>query len=172
MALLSRRPSVAVTAGKDEELAVLGNGPSLNDTVADHSDFLASRRLLAVNFAANTPLFRQQKPDYYVLAVTHVFYPLGNPAVAALCDAIASADWRMSLMEPVKAAAPDRVAANANVSGERDNLTPVEGGRWLSHALFRAGLGMPRPRNVLIPSLMLAIAAGFKTVYVAGADHS
>ena len=59
VALLSRRPSVAVTAGKDEELVVLGNGPSLNDTVADHSDFLASRRLLAVNFAANTPLFRQ-----------------------------------------------------------------------------------------------------------------
>ena len=52
VALLSRRPSVAVTAGKDEELVVLGNGPSLNDTVADHSDFLASRRLLAVNFAA------------------------------------------------------------------------------------------------------------------------
>lgn len=68
VALLSRRPSVAVTAGKDEELVVLGNGPSLNDTVADHSDFLASRRLLAVNFAANTPLFRQLKPDYYVLA--------------------------------------------------------------------------------------------------------
>ena len=64
VALLSRRPSVAVTAGKDEELVVLGNGPSLNDTVADHSDFLASRRLLAVNFAANTPLFRQLKPDY------------------------------------------------------------------------------------------------------------
>ena len=116
VALLSRRPSVAVTAGKDEELVVLGNGPSLNDTVADHSDFLASRRLLAVNFAANTPLFRQLKPDYYVLADPHFFNPQGNPAVAALWDAIASADWRMTLM--------------------------------------------------------LAIAAGFKTVYVAGADHS
>ena len=32
VALLSRRPSVAVTVGKDEELVVLGNGPSLNDT--------------------------------------------------------------------------------------------------------------------------------------------
>ena len=103
VALLSRRPSVAVTAGKDEELVVLGNGPSLNDTVADHSDFLASRRLLAVNFAANTPLFRQLKPDYYVLADPHFFNPQGNPAVAALWDAIASADWRMTLMVPVKA---------------------------------------------------------------------
>lgn len=172
VALLSRRPSVAVTAGKDEELVVLGNGPSLNDTVADHSDFLASRRLLAVNFAANTPLFRQLKPDYYVLADPHFFNPQGNPAVTALWDAIASADWRMTLMVPVKAAVPDRVASNVNVSVERYNLTPVEGCRWLNHALFRAGLGMPRPRNVLIPSLMLAIAAGFKTVYVAGADHS
>ena len=31
---------------------------------------------------------------------------------------------------------------------------------------------MPRPRNVLIPSIMLAIAAGFKRIYIAGADHS
>ena len=31
---------------------------------------------------------------------------------------------------------------------------------------------MPRPRNVLIPSIMLGIALGFSTIYVAGADHS
>ena len=40
VALLSRHPSVAVTAGKDEELVVLGNGPSLNDTVATIPTFL------------------------------------------------------------------------------------------------------------------------------------
>ena len=31
---------------------------------------------------------------------------------------------------------------------------------------------MPRPRNVLIPSIMLAINSGYRRVYVAGADHS
>ena len=31
---------------------------------------------------------------------------------------------------------------------------------------------MPRPRNVLIPSIMEAIGMGYKKVYIAGADHS
>ena len=172
VALKSRRPSVSVSAGEGDELVVLGNGPSLNETVARHADFLRQRHLLAVNFAANTPLFRQIKPDYYVLADPHFFNPQGNPAVANLWEALAAADWRLRLMVPAKASVPDNVAASKNISIERYNLTPVEGCRWMSHALYRAGMGMPRPRNVLIPSLMLAIAAGFKTIYVAGADHS
>lgn len=172
VALQSRRPSVRPSAAPGDELVVLGNGPSLNDTVALHADFLHGRCLLAVNFAANTPLFQSLKPDYYVLADPHFFNPQGNPAVASLWDALASASWTITLMVPVRAVVPAAVAANPNVSIQRYNLTPVEGLRWLSHALYRAGLGMPRPRNVLIPSLMLAIAAGFKTIYVAGADHS
>jgi hypothetical protein len=52
------------------------------------------------------------------------------------------------------------------------NLTPVEGCKSLSHKLFHYGLGMPRPRNVLIPSIMLAIREGYGTIYIAGADHS
>ena len=31
---------------------------------------------------------------------------------------------------------------------------------------------MPRPRNVLIPAIMIAIKAGFKTIHLTGADHS
>ncbi len=31
---------------------------------------------------------------------------------------------------------------------------------------------MPRPRNVLIPSIMIAVKMGYKNIYVAGADHS
>ena len=31
---------------------------------------------------------------------------------------------------------------------------------------------MPRPRNVLIPSIMLAIASGYRRIIITGADHS
>lgn len=30
---------------------------------------------------------------------------------------------------------------------------------------------MPRPRNVLVPAIMTAMRAGFKEIYLAGADH-
>lgn len=51
-------------------------------------------------------------------------------------------------------------------------MTPVEGFAPVCHAAFSAGLGTPRPRNVLIPSIMCAIREGFGTIYIAGADHS
>lgn len=31
---------------------------------------------------------------------------------------------------------------------------------------------MPRPRNVLIPSIMIGIWLGYKEIYVVGADHT
>ena len=33
-------------------------------------------------------------------------------------------------------------------------------------------MGMPRPRNVLIPAIMLAIATGYTDISIVGADHS
>lgn len=169
--LLSRPASVRRTAGKDDELVILGNGPSLNNTIADHGDFLGARRKLAVNFAANTPVFTQLKPDFYVLADPHFFHPDGDANVNRLWQALTAVDWRMTLYLPVKEAAPDGFS-NPNVTIERYNLTPVEGFRCFSHTAYRRLWGMPRPRNVLIPSIMLSIAAGFRTIYVAGADHS
>lgn len=168
----SRRATVSCSAEAGDELVVLGNGPSLNQTIAEHSDFLSGRELLAVNFAANTPVFNQLKPDYYVLADPHFFNAKGNQAVASLWQNIADAEWKMTLLVPVKAKVPAEVLDNEKITVERYNLTPVEGNRCVRHLLYRLNLGMPRPRNVLIPSLMLAVAKGFKQIYVAGADHS
>ena len=37
--------------------------------------------------------------------------------------------------------------------------------------MYRIGAGMPRPRNVLIPSIMTGISLGFKRIFITGADH-
>ena len=38
--------------------------------------------------------------------------------------------------------------------------------------LYGRGLAMPRPRNVLVPSLMTAIREGYSRILLTGADHS
>ena len=173
--LMSRRSTVKPTAKSGEEIVVLGNGPSLNDTIAHHADFLACRRKIAVNFAANTPVFRELRPDYYVLADPH-FFSASDPNVDKLWNAFNAIDWPMTLFVPATTRTNSRIrnikAANSMVAVAYYNMTPIEGFKWFRHAVYRAGLGMPRPRNVLNPSLMLAIASGFKSIYVAGADHS
>ena len=82
----------------------------------------------------------------------------------------------MNLFVPAKVNLSGDVAAvlaeNKHISIVRYNLTPVEGAQWLENWAFARGLGMPRPRNVLIPSLMIALRCGYERIYVAGADHS
>jgi hypothetical protein len=52
------------------------------------------------------------------------------------------------------------------------NNTPVEGFKWLTHRLYNLNLGIPRPHNVLIPALFIAIKCGYKKIYLAGTDHN
>lgn len=171
--LLSKSTRKAL-ARSDKEVVVLGNGPSLNQTISEHRKFLMTRDRLAVNFAANAPVFFELCPTAYVLADPHFFNGVAtDPNVVRLWDNLRSVTWEMTLFLPVsqrKFAKNLDLKSNVNVCYY--NLTPVEGFRGLSKLLYRLGLGMPRPRNVLIPSIMLAINEGYGKVYVAGADHS
>lgn len=160
-------------SGIGEDIVILGNGPSLNTTISESAEFLALHKKLAVNFACNAPVFFDLRPEYYVLADPH-FFASDAENVISLWSNLAKVDWQMTLFIPFKKNSSRLIelASNKNIRIERYNLTPIEGFKGFCHKVFRSGLGMPRPRNVLIPSIMLAIAAGFKRIYIAGADHS
>ena len=176
IALKSRRCCRFPQVHGSHELVVLGNGPSLNDTIVQSREFLQSRDLLAVNFAANAPVFPDLRPRYYVLADPHFFVALDQPNVKALWHTFAhEVDWDMTLFIPAYAhggAWLDALKANPKVRLVRYNTTPVEGLPCFTRLIYKAGLGMPRPRNVLIPSIMIGIGMSYKTIYLAGADHS
>lgn len=150
-------------------LIILGNGPSLNSTIENHAEALSNAPLLAVNFAANTPVFSELKPDYYVLADPHFFENQNDANVAKLISAINAVNWPMTLFLPCKAKSP---ISNPYVKVERFPMTAVEGSQKLENWAFSARRAMPRPRNVLIPSIMIAIWLGFSEIYITGADHS
>ena len=159
------------------ELVILGNGPSLNDTIASSSGFLHQRDLLAVNFAACAEQFIQLRPRYYVLADPHFFRAFDQPNVSKLWDVLShKVDWEMTIFVPAKyKTAVSGIAGlkeNGNISIAHYNITPIEGFSAVEDLAYAHNLGMPRPRNVLIPSLMLALQMGYKTIYLAGADHS
>ena len=42
-----------------DELLILANGPSLNRTVEDSTDFIKGKTLLAVNFCVSSPMFER-----------------------------------------------------------------------------------------------------------------
>lgn len=171
MALQSRAPGLKSVAAEGENLIVMGNGPSLNQTMAHFGDVLKRNKTLAVNFAANAPQFVDLKPDFYVMADPVFFNDLTNANVERLWNNLAGeVNWDLTLFVPAKAKVP--VVLPVNVKVLRFNPVGVEGYAWLENFAFKRGLGMPRPRNVLIPAIMIGVGLGFRNIYVTGADHS
>ncbi len=174
--LLSKMPSPAGKP-KSKPLIIMGNGPSLRETIAKHSDLLRKSNTLAVNFAANADTYFDIKPSIYVLADPH-FFRVGENGVSSdsnvrrLWENIAKTEWEMTLYLPCKAKIPESIKQNPHITVKRYNLTPGEGLDTLVHWLYKKGLAMPRPRNVLIASIMIALREGYKDIYIVGADHT
>lgn len=162
---LSPRPEVP--------LFILGNGPSLRKALDEFTPELAASQTLAVNFAANSPEFRLLRPSFYVLADPHFFrHSQTDDNVRRLWQSLRDgAEWGMTLFVPATDLAAAKVLAHG-VKVEAFNYLGVEGFRGLRHILYGTGLAMPRPRNVLIPSLMIGLALGFRDIVLLGADHS
>lgn len=150
-------------------LIIMANGPSLRDVIDNQTSELRKYPLLAVNFAANTPEFMELKPRYYVLADPHFFNRGNDPRVATLIENFDKIDWEMTLFVPMKSTMK---LNNQNIAIERFNMVGIDGNEWIKQFAFRKKLAMPRPRNVLIPSIMIGIWLGYKEIYIVGADHS
>lgn len=163
-----------------KDCVILGNGPSLQDSLKNNSAFLEGKLTFSVNLFPTSELYEQIKPDYYVTAAPEFWLRNANKIYAEnrkkIFDSInEKTTWQLKLYVPYKAsklADWKKEITNPNVKILYFNNTPVEGFTWFRHLLFRMNLGMPRPHNVMVPSIFLALNAGFKKVYLWGADHN
>ncbi|MDE5797117.1 MAG: hypothetical protein K2H75_08385 [Muribaculaceae bacterium] len=183
VALRSRRVPTLKTEVSARPLTVMGNGPSLRGVLDGDRAVLRDCDLMAVNFAPNTSAFFELKPQYLVLADPHFFNVSAadsDPNVIRLWENLHRVSWPLQLLVPVRFTSVARTLAYADGQHKEDNklqiktfnTTPAEGLRSVSHWLFDRRLAMPRPRNVLIASLMLGIWLGYKDIRIVGADHT
>lgn len=170
--LLSRRPSPGREKG-GKTVIVMGNGPSLRETIDSHGGVLGRYDLLSVNFAPLAPDFFELRPVMHVLADGLFFEDDMKGNVREMWEALASADWNMTLFVPAQRKRCGALGMlPENIKVKYFNLTPASGWKWLTRLLYGSGLAMPRPRNVLVPSLMSAIREGYGRIVLVGADHS
>lgn len=173
MAMQSRRGSIHATF-REKPLVILANGPSLNRTIEENREQLAKADLMAVNFAANAPVFRELKPAYYILADPHFFSGAQVPNLVRLQENLVSVTWRMTLLVPcpMLVRVSPAIIANPNIDIKTFNAVGAEGFERFEHTVYGSGLAMPRPRNVLIPAIMCAMWLGYRKICITGADHS
>ncbi|MCK9280017.1 MAG: hypothetical protein M0P71_05315 [Melioribacteraceae bacterium] len=166
-----------------ESIVILGNGPSLKNTLSENLDFITSsdKKRMAVNMFCNSDSYTTIKPEYYILnapeffrnVVTEMWEEMRWRVFQNLKE---KTNWEMTLLVPAVAAKSENFKKFSNEQTKIKivyyNTTPAEGFTSLIQLLFKSNLGMPRPHNVLVPSIFLSLNMGFKEIFLVGADHS
>lgn len=158
-----------------DELLILANGPSLNKTIEDGNDFLKGKTLLAVNFFVNSPRFAELRPELYLIA-DPLFWLVPEKRQQLFGGLAEKTTWPMTLFIPRRALKNKEwkplLGGNSQIKIVAYNTTPIEGFQGFCNWVFHKGWGVPRPHNVLIPSIAVGLRLQFKKIYLAGADHS
>jgi hypothetical protein len=162
-------------------LVILGNGPSLKYNLTHDVELLLTKDKLCVNGFAIAADYERLKPEYYLIA--DLAFWIDNPIERVkifrnnVVEAInAKTTWPLILFLPYEAQKSrflkTAFASNSNISVKYFNKTTVKGFRSFCNHCYRLGLGIPRPQNVLVPSLILGLNMGYQKLYLLGADHS
>ena len=165
----------------EKPVVILGNGPSFNSDIAKYESFLLDKELICVNHFPSTAYFTKLKPNYFIITapdlwlddIDQKFIDGSNRLFRDLAE---KTDWELIFFVPAEAMKHQRwqviFKSNSNIKLKIFNNIGVEGFSWFQRFMFNRNLGMPRPHNIMIPSLMMSIAMGYKTIYLWGADHS
>lgn len=177
----SKDRRIAKTARHGEECIILGNGPSLKETLAEHDGALQGKDSVCVNDFADSPFFIKLKPSFYVMtdpvywardAADHFreSFRRYNELIRT------TVNWPLTLFLPAAARRwnffMDLPRQNPRVAIHYLNTTEIDCFRRLRFFLYRHGLAIPMMQNVLVAAIYVALQAGYKTIYVIGADHS
>ena len=174
--VLSSKIKITFPVIYDKNLHILGNGPSLADV--DFQNLKGD--LMAVNNFAFSEKYQETKPLYYIINAPEFWmenvddeYKSGRKN---LTDALVKkTDWNVNFLVPVEAknsGFTNDLMANNNLSIFYYNITSIEGFSVVTSSFYNNKLGMPRPHNVLIPSIMNGIWMGYNSIFIHGADHS
>lgn len=169
------------TQFQTKETVILGNGPSLTDFISESKKFIENKELICVNHFAETDYYTFLKPHIYIINATELWTSNVEQSHKDRSDKLFTViakktTWELHLYVHAKAKKykqwSKNIENNSNIKIIYYNPTPIEGFTSFRYFCYNQKLGMPRPHNVLIPSILFAIYSGFNTIYLAGAEHS
>jgi hypothetical protein len=179
--LLFSRFSVEIPKTSNDEIILLGNGPSFKSDFLKHEKFFQEKETLCVNHFPSTEYYVKLMPKYYILAGPELWLDdIGQKYIFnsnTLFQNMAKyTSWEIKCFVPFEAKKHlrwrDHLKSNKNIKIIYYNNIAIDGFPWFKNLLFRLNLGMPSPHNIMIPALMISIAMGFNKIYLSGADHS
>lgn len=175
VALKSKRPP-KLQPVDDVTCFVLGNGPSMKESLQKHRDIFKSGDVMCVNSFALSDEFVHLQPKHYVIIDPGLWFD-GNALAHQTFDAISNrCDWTMNLYVPhtAKGAVPI-VRLKENNTKVRIcfiNYVVFKGWQNVAHLFYDQRRAMPQSQNVMVAALFWAVNVGYKKIELYGADHN
>ena len=173
---------------KLDNLIVVGNGPSFNDTYAKYKEVLKKTDLICVNSFCDSELFTELKPKYYIIAEPAYYddehlsqYLRFEEYQSNINSLVNKTSWEMIFFVPSygrKSSLVRSIKKNPNIkiyqySNDAFNADIYHGKRL--PAYFRK-LDLNRAfvpqQTVLNAALMLGIFLRYANIFLVGADNS
>ena len=164
----------------NQSVIILGTGPSFKTTIENHLAELLSHDTIGLNHFAEKEEFSLIKPKHYVIGAPELwndkldqkYLDRSKKLFTALAE---NTHWPMQLFIGISGKGFSMLKlfdGHKNITVKYYNRTAVEGNNFIRHKMFDWQLGMPRPHNVMIPSIMISLWLGYKKIILVGADHS
>jgi hypothetical protein len=164
-----------------KESIILGNGPSLIESIEKNPSFITDKDLVCVNLFPETPYYKQLKPKYFITGGPELWMKNVSEEWEVrrkhLFNTIKDqTDWDIIFLIPTLARKHKHwreiLSLNTHIKITYYNITPIEGFKLFIHFCFKFKLGTPRAHNVLNPAIMQMMSFGYRKIYLLGADHS
>lgn len=166
---------------EDESCFILGNGPSLKESVRKYQHIIKNKKSMCVNDFALSDYYQILEPSFYLLLdpaywATSVSGRLDELRLRLIDTMIKKTSWEMVLFVPYEARKnmlyKQIEGTNERIKIVYFNRTPVSGFKCLRYWIYKKNIGMPHAQNVLVAGIFLALNMGFRNIYLCGADHS
>lgn len=168
---------------KFKDVIILGNGPSLKVEL-EKKEFCASLKksdVVVVNYFNESNYFEEIQPLYYVLAAPEFWWASVpewhlNNRTKLFNDLKNRVTWDMYLFIPFEARKNkywlNIISSNQKITVIYYNNAAYDGSLAFQRFVFNSKLGQPRLHNIIGPSILNMIWAGYKKIYLTGVEHS
>lgn len=167
----------------DKTCYLFGNGPSLKRYLQENKYDFTTEFVIVVNDFVKSEYFERVKPQLYIFAdpgywvndkVTYKEMTQVRNEVFELINV--KTKWNIDIFIPFNAF-KTRVFQEAFNSNEfikinTYNNFEFRGFNNMRNFFYKKNLAIPKPQNVLIPSIIIAINSGFNEINILGAEHS
>jgi len=161
-----------------DNVIIMGNGPSLNDSIIKYKDEILKNDRIAVNFFASSVFFEQLKPNIYVFADPAFFdipKDLKESIELLLGNLLQKTVWDMRVVVPSSARDSyfiSKLKSNNSITVDYYMDYNQNIGLMSKFEAWDKNLIAPPAQTVLNVALFLSLYWNYKESYLIGADSS